>query len=169
METLCSALICAFKLVLHRQINTVQVPPHRQGPLVTGHASHSFKLPQHPSFGEDAHCCSSLALHPVKEVPVDLLNNFHHLRAMNAMRRWRTASTYFLQCGMLTAQPEAIQLFFNYNSSISCHVNNSQYLEEKRVWEEANYCAGVMESWKTLSIAGTAKHSCRHWKQHVLS
>ena len=51
---LCSALICAFKLVSHRQGNTVWVPLCRQGPPGTGHTSHGFKSPQHPSFGEDA-------------------------------------------------------------------------------------------------------------------
>lgn len=133
-HALYSALICTFKPWSHKQGTPCECP-------CGGGRAHQpwLQVPSAPVLWGRCQWralpvarsgCSSLALHPVSEVPADNLSNgFHHLSARTAMRGWRAPSPSFLQCRVLTAQPEGIQLFLNFSFSISCHVNNRQCFE----------------------------------------
>lgn len=167
------ALICAFKPVSRKQGNAVGVPLCRQGPAGTKHTGHGFKSPQHPSFGDGGGVqrLQKPGFIPCVRGACGQLVKTTSTASMPGLLRGDGRHQAHSSCsaGCWQPSPKESSWFYNFSSSISCHVNNSQCLEEKRVWEEASHCVSVMESWRMLSLAGTAKHSCRHWKQHVLS
>lgn len=155
-----------------RQGSALWVPLCRKGAQGT---HHGFKSPRHPSCGEDANgggaqwlqqpgftpCVRGACGQLVKQLPLPQCQDCRE--GMEGTKRIVSA----VQDADSPAWRNPV-VFFNFSSSLSCHVNNSQCLEEKRVREAANYFVGVMESWRMLSVAGTAKHGCRHWKR-VLS